>query len=67
MSVLFIVVQSGIAYAIANALQGEAIRYHVARGGPMHSMFRAAGVGLLTGLAVLFALLTATTLVLGAR
>ena len=65
MSVIFISVQAGLAYAVANALQGDAIRYHVSRGGPMHSMLRAAGVGLLTGLAVLFALLTATALILG--
>jgi hypothetical protein len=67
MSLLFIAVQSGLAYAIANTLQGDAIRYHVSRGGAMHSMFRAAGVGLLTGLAVLLALLTATALILGSN
>ena len=66
MSLIFIFVQSGLAYAVVNALQGDAIRYHVSRGGRMHSLLRAAGVGLLTGLAVLFALLTATTLMVGA-
>lgn len=65
MSLIFIFVQSGIAYAIVNALQGDAIRYHVSRGGPMHSLLRAAGVGLLTGLAVLFALLTVTIVMVG--
>lgn len=65
-SVLFIFVQSGLAYAIANTLQGEAIRYHVSSGGPTYSLLRAAGVGLLTGIAVLFALLAVTTLMVAA-
>ncbi|HEY5681167.1 MAG TPA: hypothetical protein VIS55_13945 [Pseudomonadales bacterium] len=65
MSIIFIGVQAGLAYVVANALQGDAIAYHVSRGGPIHSLLRAAGVGLLTGLAVLFALLTATALILG--
>ena len=52
-----IVVQALLGYAFANALQGSAIRYHAAQGSPLHSNFRAAGVGLLTGVAIMFLLL----------
>lgn len=49
-----IVVQALLGYALANALQGTAIRYHTAQGSPLHSNLRAAGVGLLTGFAIMF-------------
>ena len=54
---LFIVVQALIAYFLADRLQGATIRYHRDRSGAMHSNTRAAGVGLLTGVAIIFALL----------
>jgi hypothetical protein len=59
---LFIVIQTSLAYFAARALQGNAIAYHRERNGLMHSNFRAAGVGLLTGLAVIFVFLVLGTL-----
>jgi MFS family permease len=50
----FAVLQSAIAYFLANRLQGAAIRYHRESGGRVYSDWRAAGVGLLTGMALWF-------------
>ncbi len=49
-------VQAGIAYFLAERLQGAAIRYHRQRDGLMHSNLRALGIGLLTGTALFFVL-----------
>lgn len=63
---LFIVIQTSVAYLAAKQLQGTAITYHRERGGAMHSNFRAAGVGLLTGVAIIFVFLLLGTLLAGA-
>jgi hypothetical protein len=60
---LFMVIQAGIAYFLTERLQGEAIRYHQAHAGPMHSTLRAAGVGFLTGMVLMFAMLSFLTLI----
>jgi hypothetical protein len=62
--VLFIALQTGIAYWAAQTLQGHAIDYHVQQGKPMHSTLRAALVGFVTGMVVIFAML-AINLLLG--
>ena len=59
---IMIVVQAALGYLLANQLQGGAIRYHVAQGGPVHSNFRAAGIGLLTGFVIMFAVVFVATL-----
>jgi len=59
---VFIVVQTSLAYFAASRLQGSAIAYHRKRGSAMYSNFRAAGVGLLTGVALLFVFLLLGTL-----
>jgi len=59
---VFIVIQTSIAYFAANQLQGNAINYHREQGRAMYSSFRAAGVGLLTGLAILFVFVLVGTL-----
>jgi hypothetical protein len=51
---LFIVIQTAVAYFAASRLQGGAIAYHREHGGALHSNLRAAGVGLLTALGILF-------------
>jgi hypothetical protein len=56
--VLFIAVQTGIAYWAASGLQGRAIAYHQQQGGPMHSTLRGALAGFLAGIAVIFVMLT---------
>jgi hypothetical protein len=63
--VLFIALQTGIAYSAARALQGRAIAYHQQQGGPVHSVLRAALTGFVTGTAVIFVMLT-INLLLGA-
>lgn len=60
---LFIVIQTSIAYFAASQLQGRAIAYHREQGGVMYSNLRAAGVGLLTGLAMIFVFVLLGTLV----
>jgi len=62
LSGVFIVIQTAVAYLAAHRLQGTAITYHRQRGGIMHSNFRAAGVGLLTGIAIIFALVILGTI-----
>ena len=62
-ALLFTAIQAGIAYFLTEKLQGEAIRYHRAHAGPMHSSFRAAGVGFLTGMVLLFVMLSFLTLI----
>ena len=57
---LFMVIQAGIAYFLADRLQGQAIAYHQQHSGSMHSNVRAVGVGFLTGIGLFFALATAT-------
>ena len=59
---VMIVVQAALGYLLANQLQGSAIRYHVAQGRRVHSNFRAAGIGLLTGLVIMFAVVIVATL-----
>ena len=59
---IMIVVQAVLGYLLANQLQGGAIRYHVAQGGRVHSNFRAAGIGLLTGFVIMFAVVFVATL-----
>ena len=59
---IMIVGQAALGYLLANQLQGTAIRYHLARGGKAHSNFRAAGIGLLTGFAIMFAVVLVATL-----
>ena len=44
------VAQAALAFFVADRLQGAAIRYHQQNQGAMHSEWRAAGVGILTGL-----------------
>ncbi|MDH3643766.1 MAG: hypothetical protein OES38_16800 [Gammaproteobacteria bacterium] len=58
----FIIIQTSLAYFAASRLQGSAIAYHRERGGAMQSNLRAAGVGLLTGLAFIFVFLVLGTL-----
>jgi hypothetical protein len=53
-ALIFAVLQSGIAFFLADRLQGAAIRYHRESGGRLHSDWRAAGMGLLTGMALAF-------------
>jgi hypothetical protein len=55
-ALLLSAVQAFIAYFLVDRLQGEAITYHIAHGGPMHSSLRAALVGFLTGTTLFFAL-----------
>jgi hypothetical protein len=55
--VVFIALQTGVAYWTATALQGKAIAYHQEQGGVMHSTIRGALVGFLTGISVIFLLL----------
>ena len=62
LSGVFIVVQTAVAYLAAHRLQGTAIAYHRQRGGTMYSNFRAAGVGLLTGIAIICALVILGTI-----
>ena len=56
------VFQAIVAYFLATQLQGAAIAYHTSQGGSLHSNLRAAGVGLLTGLLLLFLLVFAASL-----
>ena len=59
---LFIVIQTLVAYFAAKQLQGGALAYHRETGGAMHSNFRAASVGLLTGVAIIFVFLLLSAL-----
>jgi len=59
---VFILIQTSLAYFAASQLQGSAIAYHRERGGAMHSNLRAAGVGLLAGLGIIFVFLVLGTL-----
>ena len=56
---VFIVLQALVAYFLADRLQGAAISYHLGHDGQMHSNMKAAGVGFLTGMAMIFLLLIA--------
>jgi hypothetical protein len=56
LGVAYNLLQAIVAYFLASQLQGAAIAYHTSQGGSLHSMLRAAGVGLLTGLLLLFLL-----------
>lgn len=58
----FTLIQAGVAYFLAEKLQGDMIRYHRAQSGSMHSNVRAAGVGFLTGLALFCLLMVGTAL-----
>jgi hypothetical protein len=59
--IIMILVQAALGYLLANQLQGTAIRYHMAHGGKLHSNIRAAGMGLLTGFAIMFLVVFAVT------
>jgi hypothetical protein len=59
---VFVVIQTSLAYFAASALQGSAIAYHRERNGAMHSNLRAAGVGVLTGIAIFIVFLVLGTL-----
>ena len=56
-SFVMISVQALIAYFLSTRLQAAAIAYHQQHGGAIHSNLRAAGVGALTGLAILIGLM----------
>jgi hypothetical protein len=58
----FITLQTGLAYWSARILQGDAVQYHLTRGGQAHSILRAAGVGFLAGLSVILVLLIVSRL-----
>ena len=60
--VAYNVFQAVVAYVLAKQLQGAAITYHRTQGCSIHSKVRAAGVGLLTGIVLLFVLVCATAL-----
>ncbi len=60
--VMYNVFQAVLAYFLAAQLQGAAISYHASQGGSLHSNLRAAGVGLLTGLLLLFLLVFTASL-----
>ena len=64
-ALLFMTLQGTIAYFLAARLQGAAITWHQQHSGHMHSSFRAAGVGFLTGMAILLALMLVSGLVGG--
>ncbi len=57
LGVVFIALQTGVAYWATTALQARAIAYHQQQGGAMHSTARGALVGFLTGITVIFAML----------
>jgi hypothetical protein len=57
LGLVFMAVQTGLAYWTAWILQGDAIAYHLTQGGAVHSNLRAAGVGILAGLSVLLLLI----------
>jgi hypothetical protein len=61
LGIAFIALQTGLAYWAADRLQGDAVRYHLARGGRAHSLGRSAGIGLLAGLSVIAVLLILTS------
>ena len=61
LGLVFVALQTGLAYWAAWILQGDAIAYHRAQGGAVHSGLRAAGVGFLAGMAVVGLLLLITT------
>jgi hypothetical protein len=63
LGLLLIAIQTGLAYWSTWILQGDAIAYHQAQGGAVHSLLRAAGVGLLAGLVVWAVALVLMTLV----
>jgi len=52
LGLLLIAIQVGLAYWATWILQGDAIAYHQAQGGAVHSLLGAAGLGLLVGLVV---------------
>jgi hypothetical protein len=51
------------AWWLAERLQGQAIRYHLAHGGELRSNFLAAGIALLVGVAMLFLLVTVVAII----
>lgn len=54
--VLVTIVQVGLAGIAVRSLQGAAIDYHREHSGVMHSLLRAAGLGVLTGIVMFFGL-----------
>lgn len=62
LALAYTVLQAIVAYFLASQLQGAAIAYHTSQGGSLHSNLRAAGVGFLTGVLLLFLLLFSATL-----
>jgi len=59
MAMLF--VQVAAAFWGTRFLQGDAIAWHLERGGTLHSPWRAMGLGLLVGFAIFFVLVLALT------
>ena len=62
---LFAILQSAIAFFLADRLQGDAIRYHRDNAGAMHSELRATGVGFLTGMVLAFISLNIAAILVG--
>lgn len=62
-NLLVVTMQALIAFFASHTLQGAAISYHREHRGRIHSNWRAAGVGLLTGMTLLMMLLIATTVI----
>jgi hypothetical protein len=62
---LFAILQSAIAFFLADRLQGDALRYHQDNAGAMHSVLRAAGVGFLTGMVLAFISLNIAAIMVG--
>ncbi len=62
LALAYTVLQAIVAYFLASQLQGAAIAYHTSQGGSLHSNLRAAGVGFLTGVLLLFLLLFSATM-----
>jgi hypothetical protein len=52
----FVVLQTALAHQVAEALQGDTVRYYCSRGMAAQPLINAAAVGLLAGLAVLLLL-----------
>lgn len=53
---LFMGIQAGAAYFLADKLQGQAIAYHQQHAGAIHSNIRAVGVGLIAGIVTVMGL-----------
>lgn len=54
--------QTFLAYQVAESLQGDAVRWHVAQGGMTHPLAWAGGIGLIAGITVVVLLVLAAGL-----